>query len=356
MTYSEVIAREHLSAVDSSPPLSKASSRPTNEPTLATTILEAGAKLGQQIRVRAAEISAALQDTAANTRRNTEPPLAPPSFTEWQELLDACTDYATKRGWRFDMTDFMDLDSAAKDHEAQAARIKAMPVALQYADRLATPSAYPELLAQFRRCQQLVAVEAVYNTLVTTCRALELLPPKPSTSPEALVTSSRAATCTPNGDAPAVTSAESVLLGMDLSRPVQEIALVLQKSEQLLCQSGAESLRLRRLYRASFIVEFGLAHGLPAWDDAQSKRILREFLERLKECGHDGETGALIKGLVLDGLAPAPSSLRDAALDWFENNKVKALAGGALLAGVAGVLAAGAAIAASGCRSARLSR
>lgn len=107
--------------------------------------------------------------TGTYTKPAEEAVVAPPAIPQWSQLLDACEDYAVLQGWRFDQDHFMSLDQAEAE-QARAARVKAMPVALTYADRLKTTDDASPLLAELRLCEQFVAIEAVHNTMVSTCK------------------------------------------------------------------------------------------------------------------------------------------------------------------------------------------
>jgi len=340
------------------------------------SLIAAGAELAERhnLRKRATDLASSLQEAAnvaaskASTKmqeamwmigatpqpHSTPPP--PLEISEWAALLDACEAYATMRGWRFDLQDLMDLE-AATGHEARA---RAVPVALLYADRIHdshdTDSA---LLLEFRLCQQLVASDAVYNTAVTTCRALGLWD---ETQIRGAARSAESESESPSEHTPLTAEEvplpqplpQALLFAVDFSRPLPEIARRLQAIEQQLRETGGDVERYERLYRASFIVEFGLAHELPPWHDSPSDWMLRQFLERAKEWrGRDEESTALVQALVLEELDARPS-LRQSALDWFsshadwiENNKVKVATGGAVF-GFVGLVAAGAVIAAAG--------
>ena len=84
-------------------------------------------------------------------------------WTEWRALLVSCQDYAVLSGWRFLLTDFMRLNGPGGPAMA-AAREKALPMALEYADRVQSCAAVeatdpPRLVAEFYACQRLVASE-----------------------------------------------------------------------------------------------------------------------------------------------------------------------------------------------------
>ena len=60
-------------------------------------------------------------------------------YPHWAELLEACEEFAVLSGWRFILVDFMRMDAADGTAGAPieaAARARAMPTALHYADRV----------------------------------------------------------------------------------------------------------------------------------------------------------------------------------------------------------------------------
>ena len=102
------------------------------------------------------------------------------AYPEWRSLLAACEPYAAISGWRFVLTDFMRLDGREAAGVAEA-RQKAMPMALEYADRVRACIAAqregaeaPRLLTEFQACQRHVAREAVYNSMMATITAVGL--------------------------------------------------------------------------------------------------------------------------------------------------------------------------------------
>jgi hypothetical protein len=110
--------------------------------------------------------------------------------------------------------------------------------------------------------------------------------------------------------------------------------------------------RQERLLHASFIVEFGLEHGLPEMRDSTSEATLTDFMTRLGEwegARSSGDTGALVRSLVLGNLPDGPMkpSLRNAVLDWVCDNKALVIGGGVLVGTLLSVVVAGAAIAAA---------
>lgn len=290
------------------------------------------------------------------------------AFEEWRPLLAACDSYASLTGWRFVLADFMHLQGR-ESSDLRAARELAMPLALDFADRVracaaavADGAAKPRLITEFEACQRIVATEAVYNSMVATVRAVGL--------------SSSAAEGASGGGGP---GAEMLpLLGgcaslsisaaaseaeedadsfayQDMSQPIEVIARRLLAHEaRLQAMPAVRDEKQRRALHASFFVEFGLEHGLADKGDATAEHSLREFLERLGEWdgGKDNDTvRALVLGAIPQG--PAERSLRSAALSWFETHKGATLVGGAIVGGVLGLLAASTVVALASSRRGR---
>ena len=265
-------------------------------------------------------------------------------FPEWAELLSECEEWAVSQGWRFSLGTLMQV--VPPDSPLYAAQARALPVALEYGDRVRATMfiADSRLVCEFKRCQELVAQEALHNSMVATCRALGLW------------------------NAAADDGADTDdCAWQDCSQPLETIVRRLQNHAKHLEAAGLAERLHRRAREASFVTEFGLEHGLPDVEDPTSVALLREFLERVKEWGGDGRNDDMVRALVMDELATTrgdgernlavPKSMREAAADWFDNNQRTALIGGALLGGILGLVAAGAAVAAAGAaRSARSSR
>lgn len=259
-------------------------------------------------------------------------------YAEWRALLIACEPYASLSGWRFVKCDFMRLDGREAAGMAEA-REKAMPMALEYADRVrACVTALadgidqpPRLLTEFQACQRYVAREAVYNSMIATISAVGLT----------------AALAEPPANADAPSDDADPFAFHDMTQPVEVIAKrLLAYTAHVESTPAAREERQQRLLQASFIVEFGLEHGLPDFRDTTSEAMLRDFLDRLGEW-EGGRGSEVVRALVMDSLpaGPAGKGLRSTALEWFEAHKVPALVGGAILGGVVGVLFASAAVA-----------
>lgn len=217
-----------------------------------------------------------------------------------------------------------------------------MPMALEYADRLRACNAAiaagaepPRLLAEFQAAQRFVASEAVYNSMIATVTAVGL-GDSSEAEDDAKATEGDVADDDPERYA-----------YHDMTQPVELIARrLLAYHARVQASPAMRDERQTRLLHASFIVEFGLEHGLPDRSDLQSETMLKEFLARLGEW-EGGRDSEVVRGIVLEHLPPgrAGHGLRAAALDWFEEHKGAALVGGAIAGGLIGVLVAGAAVA-----------
>jgi hypothetical protein len=289
---------------------------------------------------------------------------------EWSPLVAACGSYAKLCGWRFVRADFMNMNrvralgsepQSPGNDDLRMAQEQAMPMALEYADRVkacleaskcgAEP---PRLLTEFQACQRLVASEAVYNSMVATVTAVGLGAPSTeraaSTAPAVEdYETARWRPCAAADD----TDDSDAFSYQDMSQPIEVIAARLRRYHERLT-GNAESWdeRQRRLLHASFIVEFGLEHGLPEVSDATSENTLKEFLQRLGEW-EGGQSSAVVRSLVLDSIPEGPAKrlrqkIDDHWSDWFDQNRTAAIVGGAVLGGLLGVIVAGATLAVAG--------
>uniref|UniRef100_A0A7S4BLY1 Uncharacterized protein n=2 Tax=Chrysotila carterae TaxID=13221 RepID=A0A7S4BLY1_CHRCT len=129
----------------------------------------------------------------------------------------------------------------------------------------------------------------------------------------------------------------------DVTQPLEVIARRLFNYKAMVESDANAELRRRRILEATFIVEFGLAFGLPDRSDRTADEMLVEFLERVREWGGNNTESAK---LLLETLPPGPAhqSLRKVLTDWLEENKTWVVRGGAVL-GVIGVIAASIAVA-----------
>jgi len=273
-------------------------------------------------------------------------------FEEWRALLVACEDYANLTGWRFVLSDFMAFQERQGTEALNAAREAAMPTALDYADRVRScatacsdGAAKPHLITEFEACQRIVATEAIYNSMLATVRAVGLggvdVDAGGGGSGTEMVPQLGGPDDVPDDEADAFAY-------HDMSQPIEVIARRLVAHERRLrATPEVHAEKQRRALHASFIVEFGLEHGLTdRGGDATAEGSLTEFLERLGEWdgGKDNETvRALVLGAIPRG--PAEKSLRSAAATWFDEHKGATLVGGALLGGLVGIVAASAVLA-----------
>ena len=209
----------------------------------------------------------------------------PGFFPQWDELLAACEEWAISQGWRFSTSALLQVRPESPNYAGQA---RALPMALEYGDRIRGMQCFADepLLSEFRRCQELVAQEAVHNSMVATCRALGLW----------------------QEGAPV----DEDCAWQDCSQPLEVVARRLQNHAAQVDAAGLTEKLSRRTRQASFVVEFGLEHGLPPLKDATSEATLTDFLERIKEWdgGHDNEMCAPpLPGRSLPGLPawPRPS-------------------------------------------------
>ena len=276
------------------------------------------------------------------------------AFEEWRPLLAACDAYASMTGWRFVLSDFMQLQGRDSD-ELRAARESAMPMALEFADRVrgcvgsyADGATKPRLVTEFEACQRLVSTEAVYNSMLATVTAVGLVESIGGAGGSGTEMHSRSLD----------EADDDAFAYHDMSQPIEIIARRLCAFEaRLRASADLHAEKQRRTLQASFIVEFGLEHGLPEKNDATAERTLREFLERLGEWqgGQDNDT---VRQLVLGSIPKGPGerALKTTVFDWFESHKGATLVGGAIVGGVIGVLIASTALAIAGSRGGRHGR
>ena len=306
--------------------------------------------------------------------------VAPRYFEHWHDLLDACTDYARASGWRYTPVDFMrELDVGGAERAGVACRAASTTVVLDWAERVAAVAREQtegaaecdlgewaqRLLEEFRLCERLVAQEAVFNSMLSTCRALGLCKPNAAIS--------TAAAGSMVGSLAGVDGCAWQDMSVSLehvARRLDNFVLMIEREPRIKAQ------RSDRLLQANFVVEFGLAHGLRENGDKVSQTphfchlsrprfchmsemdssfdqtaeaMLRDFLERVKEWGGiDPSSTELVKALVLDAIPErglASQQLRDATLRWFDENQNTALALGLVLGGISGLLLAGVAAA-----------
>ena len=192
--------------------------------------------------------------------------VAPRYFEHWHDLLDACTDYARASGWRYTPVDFMrELDVGGAERAGVACRAASTTVVLDWAERVAAVAREQtegaaecdlgewaqRLLEEFRLCERLVAQEAVFNSMLSTCRALGLCKPNAAIS--------TAAAGSMVGSLAGVDGCAWQDMSVSLehvARRLDNFVLMLEREPRIKAQ------RSDRLLQANFVVEFGLAHGL----------------------------------------------------------------------------------------------
>jgi len=245
-------------------------------------------------------------------------------FSSFAPLLRACDSFARLTGGRYTKAMFSDL--RGDDSEADRARLEAMPAVSEFAERLASGAAGcpEELLRDFKAAEKLVLREAVFCSMVSTCRSVELWPAKAGLS-------------------------SSDTAYQDTSEPLERIAQRLYNFTELRRSHGEEQAHTRLMLAASFVLEFGCAHGLPpTQSDPVAEDMLMGFLARVKEWGERHK-----KQELRPSLDQLPTSLRGKAESWWKANwkgvavGAGLLAAGGLLLG-AGMLLASSAAASSG--------
>jgi len=199
-------------------------------------------------------------------------------------------------------------DIRGDDSQADTVRFEAMPVVADFGERLALGErCSEELLRDFRAAEKIVLREAVFCSMVSTCKSLELWPAR------------------------AGLKADDVMY-QDVSEPLERIAQRLYNYVEMRRAEGEEQTHSRLMLAASFVVEFGRAHGLPGKQiDPVAEEMLMAFLARVKEWGEKNKRQELSPCL-----DPLPTSLRRKAEDWWKANwKGVAIGAGILMAGAA---------------------
>lgn len=233
----------------------------------------------------------------------------PTPFPSFAELLDACAAFASLSGARYTKTMFQNIQG--DDSEEDKARMNAMPVVVSYAGRIADGCS-DILMPDFRVAERWVIREAVFRSMVATCRSLDLWPAK------------------------AKLSADDMTY-QDVTEPLENIAQRLFNFNSCRAESGEEDTNNEKSLAATFVVEFGREHGLPPGaGDQPSENMLFGFLQRVKEWGESRQLKDVKPRLEL-----LPPDLRAKAEDWWQKNwKTVAIGTGVLVAGaaVAGML------------------
>lgn len=232
-------------------------------------------------------------------------------FPAFARLLTACEQFAEFSGGRYTwelMSDFR-----AEKPEEDNARKSAMPVVLEYIERLKLAGAgHAELVKEFRVADKMVMQEAVFTSMVSTCRSVDLWP----------------------SEAPV---ASDDITYQDLAEPLEHVAQRLYNYVQLRNQMDEEAPHWRKMFAASFVVEFGRAHGLaPSEPDASAQKMLMDFLSCVKDWGERTRKPALTPNLEV-----LPTSLRCQAERFWRVHRSKVAFGGAMFFVSAAMLGAG---------------
>lgn len=238
-------------------------------------------------------------------------------FPSFAPLLDACAKFAELSGGRYTRAMFSDL--RGDDCKADRARVEAMPTVADFAERISSGSDSASLQDELHVAERMVLREAVFTSMMSTCRSLDLWP-------------SRAAV-----------DAEDITY-QDMSEPLEHVSQRLYNFVRLRRTMGEEGPHWSRMLAATFIVEFGREHGLqPSEPDPMSQRMLMEFLVCVKEWGQRMKKQEVC--LQLD--EALPPSLRDQAQKWWKDNWKSVAVGGAALVAGAALLGIGMALASS---------
>merc|ERR1711971_941057 len=177
----------------------------------------------------------------------------------------------------------------------------------EYASRIADKQGEVSFLPEFHTAEKMVTREAIFNSMVSTCCSVELWPARAKIHPDDITY-------------------------QDMSDPLDFIAQRLYNFVRWRREAGEEEPNKRRMFAASFVVEFGREHGLsPGKIDSTSENMFFNFLARVKEWGEHTRCHELAP--CLDGLPP---SLQQKAHAWWKANwKGVAVGTGILAAGLA---------------------
>jgi hypothetical protein len=209
-------------------------------------------------------------------------------FPQFARLLDACGAFAAITGGRYTSRLFHDFPSG-NEREVEA-RVHALPVVADYICKIAEAEKSSALHAEFRIAERFVLREAVFQSMVSTCRSVELWPAKANIGLEDTTY-------------------------QDMSETLDRIAQRLYNFVKVRSDADEEKAHQRRMFAASFIVEFGREHGLqPGEPDEVAERMLFDFLARVRDWGQKASQE------VQPCLESLPASLRERAEDWWQKN------------------------------------
>jgi len=234
----------------------------------------------------------------------------PAPFPRFAKLLEACDSFAALTGGRYTRELFQDVrGDGSKGDEA---RSKARPVVEEFANQIAQGKCENSLLPEFRVAEKMILREAVFVSMVATCRSLGLWPA--------------------NADV-----GRDDITYQDVSEPLDRIAQRLYNFTTLRKEAGEEQMNKSRMHAASFVVEFGREHGLrPGDPDAVSENMLFGFLQGVKEWGESTNCSDL-----KPCLESLPPSLQARAQAWWKENWKGVAIGGLVAAVGLAVLGAG---------------
>mmetsp|Transcript_18298 Transcript_18298/g.29327 ORF Transcript_18298/g.29327 Transcript_18298/m.29327 type:complete len:303 (-) Transcript_18298:81-989(-) len=210
------------------------------------------------------------------------------AFPHFARLLDACGAFAAITGGRYTSAIFHDF-SIGGDRGVEA-RKPALPVVAEYICQISEADASSSLLAEFRIAEKMVLREAVFVSMVATCRSVELWPAKADIAIDDTTY-------------------------QDMSETLDVIAQRLFNFVKARSDADEENMHQQRMFAASFVVEFGREHGFqPGEPDLLAETMLFEFLARVRDWGQNERQE------VQPCLESLPPSLRERADKWWKEN------------------------------------
>jgi hypothetical protein len=228
------------------------------------------------------EPSHQFQDAACHVVMDATP------FPHFAKLLHACGPFAAISGGRYTSTLFHDFSTG--DDRAVEARVPALPVVADYICQISEAETSETLLAEFRIAERMALREAVFVSMVSTCRSVELWPARADVAVDDITY-------------------------QDMSAHFDVIAQRLYNFVKARSDAGEDNVHKQRMIAASFIVEFGREHGLqPGEPDEVVEKMLFDFLERAREWGENANQE------VLPCFESLPPNLRESAEEWWKLN------------------------------------
>jgi hypothetical protein len=231
------------------------------------------------------------------------------SFVPFAPLLEACQDFAALTGYRFRNGDLQAFEALCpKDDQMLPAMEKAKPVVVEFQQRLAQRE--QELLDVLLHAHRLLMNESVRNAIVSTCRELDLWPPKPS--PSSIL--------------------DDDCAFEDTAAPLPSIAQRAYNDEMRRNSENVLQPLCRRAETASFLVDFATEVGVELPLGKLHQDMLQEFMSRVEEWvqslgGQHADSGQVPLGerarkAILKGLGPgsAPDALKKQVKDRWSKN------------------------------------